>query len=288
MSISGKNFMLFAAVAAVLCVIAAVQSVAVAVTIVNLCLVSAVMSLGLNIQWGYAGLPNLGVMGFAALGGLAVVLVSAPGVPAAIAAGGPGLIASFVVVVVTVAAVVGIRRLTSLSRATRVAAVIAVLALGYLILGRYFGPAKNLIEAIDPSATGYLGGLGLPVLLSWPVGALFAAAAAWLVGKIALGLRGDYLAIASLGISEIIIAVLKNEDWLSRGVKNVVGLPRPLPDELGLAGTSWLQSLAIQFGISPPDAAALVVKLGYSALFMLVLAFLLLLSKRRSILPGVA
>ncbi len=84
MSISGKNFMLFAAVAAVLCVIAAVQSVAVAVTIVNLCLVSAVMSLGLNIQWGYAGLPNLGVMGFAALGGLAVVLVSAPGVPAAI------------------------------------------------------------------------------------------------------------------------------------------------------------------------------------------------------------
>ncbi len=280
MSISGKNFMLFAAVAAVLCVIAAVQSVAVAVTIVNLCLVSAVMSLGLNIQWGYAGLPNLGVMGFAALGGLAVVLVSAPGVPAAIAAGGPGLIASFVVVVVTVAAVVGIRRLTSLSRATRVAAVIAVLALGYLILGRYFGPAKNLIEAIDPSATGYLGGLGLPVLLSWPVGALFAAAAAWLVGKIALGLRGDYLAIASLGISEIIIAVLKNEDWLSRGVKNVVGLPRPLPDELGLAGTSWLQSLAIQFGISPPDAAALVVKLGYSALFMLVLAFLLLLSEK--------
>ena len=34
------------------------------------------MSLGVNIQWGYAGLFNSGVMGFAALGGVAVVLVS--------------------------------------------------------------------------------------------------------------------------------------------------------------------------------------------------------------------
>ncbi len=92
MSISGKNFMLFAAVAAVLCVIAAVQSVAVAVTIVNLCLVSAVMSLGLNIQWGYAGLPNLGVMGFAALGGLAVVLVSAPACRRQLPLADPGLL----------------------------------------------------------------------------------------------------------------------------------------------------------------------------------------------------
>ena len=29
--------------------------------------------------------------------------------------------------------------------------------------------------------------------------------------------------------AEIIIAVLKNEDWLARGVKNVVGIPRPVP-----------------------------------------------------------
>jgi hypothetical protein len=53
--------------------------------------------------------------------------------------------------------------------------------------------------------------------------------AAWIIGKTALGLRSDYLAIATLGISEIIIAVLKNEDWLARGVKNVTGLASPLP-----------------------------------------------------------
>jgi hypothetical protein len=36
------------------------------------------MALGVNMQWGYAGLFNVGVMGFVALGGLAAVLVSMP------------------------------------------------------------------------------------------------------------------------------------------------------------------------------------------------------------------
>ena len=77
-------------------------------------------------------------------------------------------------------------------------------------------------ETVD--VTGFLGGLGLPIIFSWIVGGLFAASVAFIIGKIALGLRSDYLAIATLGISEIIIAVLKHEDWLSRGVKNVSGL----------------------------------------------------------------
>ena len=72
-----------------------------------------------------------------------------------------------------------------------------------------------------------MGGLGLPVVLAWPVGALFAAGVAWLVGKVSLGLRSDYLAIATLGISEIVIAVLKFEGWMSRGVNNVTGIDRP-------------------------------------------------------------
>ena len=100
------------------------------------------------------------------------------------------------------------------------------------------------VEAVDAAGTGYLGGLnfggasykdwGFMALISWPVGGLLAAGVAWLIGKTALGLRSDYLAIATLGISEIIIAVMKNEDWLSRGVKNVIGLPRPVPYEIEL------------------------------------------------------
>ena len=68
-----------------------VQSWNLAFSLLNMCLISAIMSLGVNIQWGYAGLFNAGVMGFAALGGLAAVLVSMDPVPAAWAAGGGGI-----------------------------------------------------------------------------------------------------------------------------------------------------------------------------------------------------
>ncbi len=39
-----------------------VQSWGVALAILNLCLISAVMSMGVNIQWGYSGLINFGVI----------------------------------------------------------------------------------------------------------------------------------------------------------------------------------------------------------------------------------
>ena len=53
-------------------------------------------------------------------------------------------------------------------------------------------------------------------MVSWIIGGVLAAGAAFLVGRIALGLRSDYLAIATLGISEIVLAMLKNEEWLTR------------------------------------------------------------------------
>ena len=93
---------------------------------------------------------------------------------------------------------------------------------------------------INPATSGYLGGLGLPILLSWIVGGIFAAGAAFVVGKVALGLRSDYLAIATLGISEIIIAILKFEDWMTRGVKNVIGLPRPVHNEVNIPEITFL------------------------------------------------
>lgn len=53
-------------------------------TMLNFALISAIMALGVNLQWGFAGLFNVGVMGFVALGGLAAVLVSMPPTPGAI------------------------------------------------------------------------------------------------------------------------------------------------------------------------------------------------------------
>ena len=43
------------------------QSWNVALTILNFCLISAVMTMGANIQWGYAGLINFGIMGYTCL-----------------------------------------------------------------------------------------------------------------------------------------------------------------------------------------------------------------------------
>ena len=68
------------------------QSWNIALSIFNLCLISAVMTMGANIQWGYAGLINFGIMGFTALGGLAAVLISVDPVQEAWSAGGFNII----------------------------------------------------------------------------------------------------------------------------------------------------------------------------------------------------
>ena len=64
------------------------QSWSIALSILCFCLISAVMTMGANIQWGYAGLINFGIMGYTALGGLAAVLVSVPPVKEAWQVGG--------------------------------------------------------------------------------------------------------------------------------------------------------------------------------------------------------
>ena len=74
-----------------LLIVGILQSWGVAFSILNLCLISAVMSMGVNIQWGFAGLINFGVMGFLAIGGLATILVSVPPVMESWSAGGLGL-----------------------------------------------------------------------------------------------------------------------------------------------------------------------------------------------------
>ena len=274
-----RNLLLFAGMAALLIMVGVLQSWNVAFSILNMCLISAIMALGVNIQWGYAGLFNVGVMGFAALGGLAGVVVSMPPVDAAWAAGGLGIIMGLATGIATlIAGMMVWRRGQSWGR-WRYAATAAIVISGFILMRSLADPSVAAIEAVDPARTGYLGGLGLPIILSWLVGGVFAAAAAWVVGKVSLGLRADYLAIATLGISEIIIYVLKFEDWLSRGVKNVNGLPRPVPYEVDLQANSWFIALADTLNLPLVDASSLVVKICYALLFTVVLLAVLWLSE---------
>ena len=269
-----RSALMFASMAVLLALVGVIQSWNVAFTLLNLCLISAIMTLGVNIQWGYAGLVNFGMMGFTALGGLAGVLVAMPPVTEAVVAGGAGILLALVAAIVTIVlAGVTWRRLNSTGRKQLWGTGLMVLA-GLIVFRLIFDPAVSVIEAIEPAKTGYLGGLGLPILLSWIAGALMAAGVAWVIGRISLGLRSDYLAIATLGISEIIIYVLKNEDWLARGVKNVNGLPRPVPYEVDLQLEPWLISFSDRLGLSVIDSSALIVKICYASLFVLVLAVL--------------
>ena len=132
-------------------------------------------------------------------------------------------------------------------------------------------------------------------MFSWIVGGLAAAGAAWWIGKITLSLRSDYLAIATLGISEIIIYVIKNEDWFVRGLKNVYGLQRPVPYEVDMQKSEWLQNIVawihkseLQFlsqseqidklGDYVREASVVFVKLSYSGLFLVILIAFIILS----------
>jgi len=222
------------------------QSWSIALSILCFCLISAVMTMGANIQWGYAGLINFGIMGYTALGGLAAVLVSVPPVKEAWQVGGLNMILCAFFIAFMVFSIRFIIKKYKKSN-KRNYAIAIVIIVGLIILRLISVPAIESIEAVSPATTGFLGGMGLPILFSWIVGAFFAGGLAYVIGKIALGLRADYLAIATLLISEIVIAVIKHEDWLSRGVKNVIGLKRPVPYEIDLQTKEWFINSVAKF-----------------------------------------
>ena len=273
------------------------QSWSIALSILNYCLISAVMTIGANIQWGYAGLINFGIMGYTALGGLAVVLISVAPVPEAWSVGGLDLlICLFIIFSMIISIKIIIKKYKLLKNKYSIIA--AIIILGIILIRFISAPAIEAIESIDPAKTGFLGGLGLPVLFSWIVGGLFAAGVAFVIGKIALGLRADYLAIATLLIAEIIVSIIKHEDWLARGVKNVIGLKRPAPYEIDLQNSEWFINLVEKFNYSKLnlansvsdyqdilkqlviDASSVYVKLCFTGLFLIVVIALLILTQR--------
>ena len=273
------------------------QSWSIALTIFNYCMISAVMTMGANIQWGYAGLINFGIMGYTALGGLAVVLVSVAPVPEAWGAGGINMLACLGLIILMILSIRYI--LKNIQKSNKRNYIVAgVIIIGLILIKIISGPAIEQIEAVDPAKTGFLGGLGMPVLFSWIVGGLFAAGLAFIVGKVALGLRADYLAIATLLIAEIVVSIIKHEDWLARGVKNVIGLKRPAPYEIDLQTSSWFINLVEKFHSKKLelvsslterqdllnqlviDASSVYVKLCFAGLFLIVVIILLIITQK--------
>jgi branched-chain amino acid transport system permease protein len=114
----------------------------------------AILALGLNAQWGFAGLFNAGIAGFAALGAYTYAL---------------------------------------------------------------------LTTADSPF---HYGGLGLPLVVGELVAMVVSGMVAAVIGAICIRLRADYLAIATIGIAEIIKLVIKNETAITNGPRGINKIPR--------------------------------------------------------------
>ena len=93
--------------------------------------------------------------------------------------------------------------------------------------------------------------LGAPMLAGLCLAAAAAAAAGWAMALATARLRGDYLAIITLGFSEVVRLVASNEIWLTRGTDGISGIPGPwrgrlTPEQFNLV---YLVLIVVALGI---------------------------------------
>ena len=100
--------------------------------------------------------------------------------------------------------------------------------------------------------------LGAPIVIGVVASMVIAAGAGVVMALVTARLRGDYLAIITLGFSEVVRLVASNEIWLTRGTDGISGIPGP-----------WR-------GRVPPETFNLI----YFGVIALVVAVLLVLLER--------
>lgn len=134
----------------------------------------AIIVIGLNIQWGYTGIFNFGVVAFFMLG-------------------------AYVGAIVT-------KQPADSEFSTYIGG---------------WGDALNIIPGLDSGAW-------LPFLVAIVLAALSCALLALLLGLSTLRLREDYLAIALIGVAELVRRIVIEEQGLVNGSRGLGGIPRPL------------------------------------------------------------
>ncbi len=80
---------------------------------------------------------------------------------------------------------------------------------------------------------------GWAVAAGWLTGMVIAAVAGFVLAGLTRRMRGDYLAIVTLGFAEVVRLVATNETWLTRGTDGISGIPAPLKSMLGPTGFNF-------------------------------------------------
>lgn len=90
----------------------------------------------------------------------------------------------------------------------------------------------------------------LLTLAGWPLAPAFVVAMiaagllAYPIGLLSLRLSDDYLAVVTLGFSEVVRLVIQQERWLTNGVQGLPGIPRMF-QSLGVGEYAELATLAV-------------------------------------------
>ena len=82
-------------------------------------------------------------------------------------------------------------------------------------------------------ASALLSGAGVPIWLDWIAAAALSGAVGVALCFVVRNLRGDYLAIVTLGFAEILRLAETNEKWLTKGSDGISGIVAPLKSDLG-------------------------------------------------------
>jgi len=110
-------------------------------------------------------------------------------------------------------------------------AVMTIAAIGLNLTLGYAGQI-SLAQASFVGIGAYTG--ALLTTNGWPLGVAFVLAAVlcfaigWLLGYPALRVAHHYLAFVTLSFATLVFLVLRNEEWLTKGVYGISGIPRPV------------------------------------------------------------
>jgi branched-chain amino acid transport system permease protein len=110
-------------------------------------------------------------------------------------------------------------------------AVTSIAAIGLNLTLGYAGQvslAQGAFVGIGAYAAAILTTNGWPLIAAFALAIILCFAIGWALGYPALRVQHHYLAFVTLAFSTLAFLVFRNEEWLTKGIYGIVGIPRPV------------------------------------------------------------